>query len=158
MELKKVERRITTLKEHIKQSVYFKENRTLKRQYEALRSDYEAARKLTGFGAERKAQKALNTVNSFYEMNRAGLTLFDAADKYLRGVLQNRFDPNKLPPISAWEKELAGKLISKDALYREYYALKDETANVEQIQRSVKEILRSETEERTPMWARTMER
>ena len=143
-ELKKVERRIDTLKEHLRHSGHYKGNRRLNKQYEALRSKYDDARKLTGFGAERKAKKALEAASNFFEDNRAGLTLFAAADRYLRGVLQSRFDKNKLPPISMWEKELAGKLEARDSLYREYYALKDETQKVERIQRSVKDILHND--------------
>jgi len=71
--------------------------------------------------------------------------LYNAAEKYLREHLQKHFDPKKLPPIAAWEKKLAENLEAKDSLYREYYTFKDETAKVEKIQRSVKEILHSES-------------
>ncbi|MDR0288397.1 MAG: hypothetical protein LBI03_11925 [Clostridiales bacterium] len=75
---------------------------------------------------------------------------FDAAEKYLRGVLQGRFDPKKLPPITKWRDELDAKTADKETLYREYEKLKGETTNVEKIKRSVTEILHSETLERTP--------
>jgi len=142
-DLKPVNRRIDTLKKHIRHSENYKEHRSLKRQYNKLYTEYTTARKEKGFFAEPKAQKALDTANSFYEDNRAGLTLFDAADKYLHGVLQERFDPKKLPPIVAWKQELGGKMSEKAVLDREYTALKEETQKVEQIRRSVAEILHS---------------
>jgi hypothetical protein len=141
--LKKVERRIKTLKEHLVESGHYKEHRSLRRQYDRLYSEYTAAKKETGLFADRKAKKALEAANDFYESNRTGLTLFDAAERYLREHMQKHFDPKKLPPIGAWEKELASKLAEKDALYRDYYKLKDDTAKIEKIQRSVKEILHS---------------
>ena len=67
--------------------------------YDKLYSEYTAARKEKGLFAERKAQKVLDTANNFYEFNCTELTLFDAADKYLRSVFRERFDPKKLPPI-----------------------------------------------------------
>jgi len=142
--LKKTERRISTLKEHIAQSEHFKNNRKLKLRYDELYSEYEAARKSKGIDAERKARKALDAANRYYESNRAGLALFDSAARYLRDALQGRYDPKKLPPTTMWRQELAEKTAEKDALYREYYALKDETAKVEKIQRGVKEILHSD--------------
>jgi hypothetical protein len=151
-ELKKVNRRIDTLNEHIKYSEYFKEHRSLKRQYDTLYSKYTAAKNETGFLAERKAKKALDDANSFYEANRAGLTLFDAADKYLRGVLQEHFDPKKLPPITMWRKELADKMGERDGLSREYNKLKEETAKVEQIKKNVAEIMKSEAPKQTAVW------
>ncbi|MDR0292559.1 MAG: hypothetical protein LBH95_00195 [Oscillospiraceae bacterium] len=152
-DLKKVNRRIDTLKEHIKHSENYKEHRTVKRQYDKLYSEYTAARKETGFFAERKAQKALDAANNFYDTFSAELILFDAAEKYLRGVLQGRFDPKKLPPITMWRQELGTKTSEKNVLNREYTLLKEETAKVEKIKRSVMEILHSDelvqTTERT---------
>jgi len=148
-ELTKVERRITTLKEHLYQSGHFKEHRSLRRQYDRLYSEYTTAKKSTGFLAERKAKKALEAANDFYEANYTGLALYDAAEKYLREHMQKHFDLKKLPPISAWEKELATKLAEKDALSAEYHKLKDDTAKIEKIQRSAREIQRGESPERT---------
>jgi hypothetical protein len=153
-DLKKVNRRVDTLKEHIQQSEYYKEHRTVKRQYDKLYSEYTAARKETGFFAERKAKKALDAANDFYDMFSAELILFDAAEKYLRGVLQGRFDPKKLPPITMWRQELGTKTSEKNVLNREYTLLKEETAKVEKIKRSVTEILHSETLEHIPHKAR----
>ena len=100
--------------------------------------------------AERKVKKALDAVNDFKEVNHTELTLYNAAEKYLREHMGKHFDPNKLPPIKEWEKELAEKTAVKDALYIDYYKLKDDTARIEKIQWSVKEILHSDETERTP--------
>ena len=62
----------------------------------------------------------------------------------MREHLQKHYDPKKLPPIRAWEDELATKLAEKDSLYQKYYKLKEDTAKIEKIQRSVKEILHSD--------------
>jgi len=144
-DMKPVNRRIDTLKEHIRHSENYKGNRKVKRLYDALYAEYTATRKEPGLFAERKAQKALNTANGFYDINRAGLMLFDAADKYLRGVLQERFDPKKLPPIAMWREELSAKTAEREAMYREYQKLKRETQKVEQIRRNVTEIVGNET-------------
>jgi hypothetical protein len=58
--------------------------------------------------------------------------------------MQKHFDPNKLPPITKWKKELSEKTAAKSNLSGEYHNLRDETKRIEQIQRSAKEILRSE--------------
>ena len=73
--------------------------------------------------------------------------MYNAAEKYLKGVLQKRFDPNKLPPITKWKKELSEKNIARTKLSGEYNTLRDETKKIERIQRSVKEILRSEEQQ-----------
>ena len=156
-ELKKVERRVDALKEHLRQSGHFKEHQKLKRQYDKLYAEYTAAKKETGLFAERKAKKALETANAFYEANRTGLTLYDAAEKYLRGVLQEHFNPKNLPPITKWREELTVKTAAKESLYREYYVLKDETYKVEKIRASVKAILHNEMPERISARTQGME-
>jgi hypothetical protein len=75
--------------------------------------------------------------------------MFNNAEQYLRDVLQVRFDPKKLPPITKWREELAAKTAEKYSLYQEYYALKDETYKVEKIRASVKEIMQVEAPKRT---------
>jgi hypothetical protein len=74
---------------------------------------------------------------------------FYAAERYLRGVLQSRFDPSRLPPMTKWREERDAKTAECDALFAQYDALKAETHKVEQIKRGVDEILRGETAERT---------
>ena len=144
-DLKKTERRIDTLQEHLRHSSNYKDYRKIKNRYESLYSEYETARKATGFGAGRKAEKALAVANDYHEQYRSEIAMFESADKYLRDVLQERFDPKKLPPITKWRDELVAKIAEKDSLYRDYYALKDETYKVEKIRASVKSVLHNET-------------
>ena len=148
-DLKKIERRIDTLKDHLRHSDNFKKYRKLKNRYEDLYSQYQTAKKAKGFGSERKAKKALIAANEYHEQHCSQLAQFANAEQYLRNVLQERFDPKKLPPISRWQDELASKLAEKNTLYREYHTLKDETHKVEKIQASVKEILHNNSPQQT---------
>jgi hypothetical protein len=141
--LKKTERRIKTLNEHIRHSEHYKNGRKYKRQYDKLYSEYITAKDSKGLLAKRKAQKALDKVNTYHEANRTELTLYIAAEKYIRDVLQKRYDPTKLPQITKWKKELSEKTAAKSKLSGEYHRLRDETKKIERIQRSVKGILRS---------------
>jgi hypothetical protein len=140
--LKKTERRLETLGEHIKQSENFKSYRGYRAKSDKLYAEYQTAKNAGGLFAERKAQKALDAANAYYETNRMEITLFDAAEKYLKGVLQSRYDPKKLPPIAAWKNELAEKTAERAALYRDYEKLKTETQKVEQIKRTVEQIVK----------------
>ena len=104
-----------------------------------------------------KAKKAYETAEAYDWKYLNELQDYDNAEKYLRGVLQGRFDPKKSPPTSRWEKELAEKLAERDGLYAEYTKAKAETQKVEQIRRSVSEILHSEEPKRVPQKSRGME-
>ncbi|MDR2571258.1 MAG: MobA/MobL family protein [Oscillospiraceae bacterium] len=146
-ELKKTDRRIKTLNEHIRQSEYYKAGRKYKWQYDILNSEHKTAKNSKSLLAKRKAQKALDKVNAYYEANRTDLTLYNAAEKYLREVMQKHFDPIKMPPITKWKKELSEKTAAKAKLSGGYNTLRDETKKIERIQRSVKEILRSEEQQ-----------
>jgi hypothetical protein len=156
-DLKKVERRIDTLNEHFDQSAAFKSYRKHKVQYEKLYAQYDTLKTATGFGAKRKAEKALQAANEYHETYRSEIVMYEKAERYLKDVLQERFDPKKQPPVAKWREEYATKLAEKDALYREYYAVKEETAKVEQIRRGVTDILRSEAPGRSPKRAQGME-
>jgi hypothetical protein len=142
--LKKVERRLETLDEHIRQSENFKNGRRQKTHYEKLYAEYKTARKSTGFFAERKAQKALYTARDYYESNRAEIALHDAAERYMRDVLRERFDVKKLPPITKWKEERAAKTAEQKALHADYYRLRDEVKNAEAIKRNVEQLTRAD--------------
>jgi hypothetical protein len=147
-QIKKNERRLKTLDEHTKQGAYFKQFRGHKAKYDKLYAEYETLRKSTGMFSERKAQKALDTANAYYEAHRMELTLCDAAERYLKGVLQSHYDPKKLPPITEWRKEQTVKTAERAALYQQYEKLKDETQKVEQFKRTVEQMLKSQEPER----------
>jgi hypothetical protein len=139
---KPVERRLKTLDEHIRHSENFKAYRGHKARYDKLYAEYTTLKKPTGLFAERKARKALGDANAYREANRAEITLFDAAERYLKDVLQERFDPKKLPPITKWKEERAAKIAEKDKLHREYLKLKDEIREVEIVRKAAERIAR----------------
>ena len=62
------------------------------------------------------------------------------------------------PPITKWREELTAKTAESVSLYREYKTLKDETAKVEKIKRSVIDILHSDEPKREPQKSQDMER
>jgi hypothetical protein len=100
---KPIDRRLKTLDEHIKHSENFKDYRGYKARYDKLYAEYKTAKDGAGLFAERKAKKALENANAYYEANRAEITLCEAAERYLKGVLQARFDPKNL--AAAYEVE-----------------------------------------------------
>jgi chromosome segregation ATPase len=104
-ELKKVERRLKTLDEHIRHSGNFKGYRGHNTKYEKLYAQYTTIKKAGGFGVERKAQKALTTANEYHETYRIEIAMYENAEKYLREVMQGHFDIKKLPPITKWQAE-----------------------------------------------------
>ena len=149
-DMKPVVRRINTLKEHLRHSENFKKYRKIKQQYDELYSLYKIAQNAKGFGAKRKEQKALNTFNAYVEEHRPEITMYDSSEKYFRDVLQKRYDPKKLPPITKWRGELVAKEAEREAMYQEYAILKNETQQVEQIRQSVTEIIQDENHKTQP--------
>ena len=144
-ELKKVECRLATLDEHIKHSGNYKAYRPKKAQYEKLYAQYTTIQKAGGLFAERKAQKALDAANEFYETNRMEITLYEAAERYLKDVLQEHFDPKKLPPVSKWQAEHKEKTADKQRLDVAFREVWNNTAAVEKIKRSFDDILNDGT-------------
>jgi hypothetical protein len=107
-----------------------------------LNAEYETLKKSSGFGAARKAEKALAAARGYYETHRMGITLFEAAERYLKGVLQSHYDPKKLPPLTKWKEERAAKVAEKGKLQQEYTALKNEIREVEIIRKVADNIAR----------------
>jgi hypothetical protein len=130
--IKKVNKRIDTLKEHLRQSENYKQYRKIAAHYDALNA---AAENATGLFAKSKAEKARKDTQDFYRDHEHEIGMFRDAEKYLKGVLQSRFDPKKLPPIKRWQNELAAKFAERDALDGVYYKLKDEIKHVETLKR-----------------------
>ncbi|MDR0905015.1 MAG: MobA/MobL family protein [Oscillospiraceae bacterium] len=142
--MKPIERRIKTLDEHLLHAENFKRNRKVYGQYNALYSQYKTLKDVTGFGAKKRAQKALDAANDFHSEHRNELFEYAAAEQYLKAVLQSRFDPKKLPPIAAWKSERDAKTAERAALYRDYCAIKSEVKEVEVIRRNVEKLLAGE--------------
>ena len=84
--------------------------------------------------------------------------MYETAEQYLKGVLQQHFDPKKLPPVSKWTAERDNLTSVKKRLDAEYSKLWHETAAVEKIKRSVDDILRDETGERRPRRVQSIDR
>ena len=154
-DLRTVERRIDTLNNHLGHSENFKKYRKIAEKRDALYAEYKTLSQ-QGLFSKGKAQKAFEAAESYEWKHLNALQDYDNAEKYFRGVLQGRFDPKKLP-IAKWREELSAKTAERDSLYREYTSLKDETQKVEQIRRSVREIIQSESSERKPKQTRGME-
>jgi peptidoglycan hydrolase CwlO-like protein len=152
--LKKVEQRIETLDEHIKQGENRKKYRGYKARYDKLYGEYTTALKSKGFGAKRKAEKALETANNYYENFRAEIVLCEAAQKHLTGVMNGK---STAIPLENWKAEHTKLAGEKNALYREYYTLKDEVSQVEKIRQHIEDIMRVDSRERPPIKAHDME-
>jgi hypothetical protein len=139
---KPIDRRLKTLDEHIRHSENFKAHRGCKARYDKMYAEYKVAKNRAGLFAERKAKKALENASAYYEANRAEITLCEAAEKYLKDVLQARFDPKKLPPITKWKAEREKLKADMDRLRQEYLRLKDEIREVEIVRKAAEQIAR----------------
>jgi hypothetical protein len=134
-QIKKTERRVTTLDKHLEHSANFKKYWGVKAQYDKLISEADAAQKATGFFVKSKIEKARAAAQDFYETHSSEITIFRAAEKYLSGVLQKRFDPKQLPPIKRWESERGACKQELGGLYSEYHSLKSDVQDAETIKR-----------------------
>lgn len=84
--------------------------------------------------------------------------MYENAERYLRDVLQERFDIQKLPPISKWNEELKTKTAERQSLAHEYTALKKEVDEVYKIQRNVRDFLDDEWQRGPPQRDKNAER
>ncbi len=143
--LNKIDRRMKMLDEHIKQAGIYKQYGGIKAKYDKLCAEHKTLEKASGFGAKRKAQKALDTANEYYEAHRMELTLHNAAVRYLQEVQRGH---DSLPHPSTWEAERAKLQTERKTLTQEYSILKDEVKQVEIIRRHVEDLVREESRER----------
>jgi len=72
---------------------------------------------------------------------------YEASERYLKGVLQEHFDPKKLPPIAKWKAEIEELTAERNGLNQQYNTLKDEVKEAEQIRKSIYSIMRQEQRE-----------
>ena len=117
--LKSIERRLKVLDDHIEQAGYYQEFKDIYIKY--------------------TQQKPKNQEN-FREAHRREITLYEAAEKYLKQHLNGHSFTRQT--LKTWKSELAELTAKKDNLYKEYDSLKEETREVEQIKRSVESIMR----------------
>ncbi len=130
--LKPVERRLKTLDEHIRQAEDYLQFREINRQYRQQKP---------------KLQK------DFYNAHHKEMTLFEAADRYLKGVMNGR----TTLPTKAWRAERDKLTADKKQLDGEYRALENDIAKFEKIRKNVYAIMREEQRREQPTRARDME-
>jgi hypothetical protein len=156
--IKKLNRRVDTLDKHIQHSENFRAYRKFKVKYNALYAEYKAVQKAGGLFAKSKAQKVLDAANSYAEEYRAEIALFTAAEKYLRGVLQDRFDPKSQPPLKNWRDERETCKQELGGLRSEYETYKSEIQNAGTIKRyAVSLMLPDEPQEQSRRQSRAWE-
>jgi len=114
--VKYIERRLTTLDEHIRQGDVYLKHRELYAEYQRL--------------GPRKQPK-------FYEEHRAELMLFEAAKRYLDAHLNG----HELP-LDTWKKEREKLAAEGGEFSREYAALKEQVLDVESVQWTAERIMR----------------
>ena len=93
--LKPIERRLKALDEHIQQAEYYLEFRAIHKEYK-----------------QQKPKKQ----DAFCESNRRELSLYESAERYLKGVMNGK----TTLPIKTWKAERAKLLADKKPLYQEY--------------------------------------
>jgi len=74
--------------------------------------------------------------DSFYETHRTELTLYEAAERFLKANLDGKTLNTK-----AWKKEVSELTAEKDNLYQSYRQLKEGVRQIGIVRRSVKHIL-----------------
>ena len=132
-QLKPIDRRLKTLDEHISNAEKYFQYRDIYRKYKQQKP---------------KKQEA------FYESHRMELTHYEAAERYLNAVMNGKTGI----PLKAWTAERDKLNGEKKQLTQQYYALKDEVKEVEQIRRNVYSILREENGREQSTRAQAIER
>ncbi len=123
--MKPIDRRLKTLDEHISNAEKYFQYRDIFKEYKQQKP---------------KKQEA------FYESHRMELTHYEAAERYLNAVVNGKTSI----PLKAWKAEREKLNGEKKQLTRQYYVLKDEVKEVEQIRRNVYSILREENGRELP--------
>ena len=131
--LKRTERRLKTLDEHIKQADNYFEFKEIYEKYK-----------------QQKPKKQ----DAFYESHRRELMLYEYAERYLTGVMNGK----TTLPTKKWKAEREALTAERSQLYREYVSLKTEVDEVYKIQRSIKDIMREEARDKQSQRPRRMDR
>jgi prefoldin subunit 5 len=139
--LQPFKRRIKTLDEHLRHSDNFTKYSKIAKQRDELSAAAYALEK-QGFFSKGKAQKAREKSEAYAWKHRNALVDYDAAEKYLRGVLQKRFDPKNIPS-GKWRQERETLAQELGGLTTEYEVLNDEIREVELIRKSAEEVQRA---------------
>ncbi len=131
--LKPIDRRLKTLDEHISNAEKYMQYRSIYRQYKQQKP---------------KKQEA------FYETHRMELTHYEAASRYLDGVLNGR----TTLPTKAWKAERDKLNAERLKLSYQYSVLKDEVKEVEQIRKSINRFMQEEKQREQPIQRHDIER
>jgi hypothetical protein len=123
--LNKMDRRMKTLDEHIRQSGVYAECKPFYDQYRQTKPKKQAA---------------------YYETHRDKIVLFEAAERYIKGVMNGR--PGL--PVREWKTERAKLTAERKTLSQEYFKLKEEVRQAEIIRRNVEDVMREDLRERQP--------
>jgi len=124
-EIKKVDRRIDTLKTHLKQVEIRRKRKKVYEHYNQL-----------------KGKKA----DAFYDKHFAEIQEYEKARDYIKAVLNGRTDI----PVKKWEAELEKLTSTRFSLCEDYYRLRDDTRNVELIRRGAENIMREQPQRTEP--------
>jgi hypothetical protein len=116
--LKPIDRRLKTLDEHIKQTEILAKHKAVYKRY-----------------TEQKPKDR----DRFYEANRAEITLYEAAVRYMKEHLNGR----TAIPLKAWKSEQAKLTSEQFALATEYKSLKGDVRAVETIRRYAESVERT---------------
>ena len=121
--LNKSDRRIKVLDEHIRQANIYMAHKDVYEQY--------------------RQEKNPKKQSAFWENHQPEITLYQAAERYLKEIMNGRTGL----PVKAWKDERTALAAGKAELNQEYARIKAEVQQVEIIQRNVDNILREETRE-----------
>ena len=134
--IKKAERRLDTLSQHITQ-------------YESRRAHRAVYNEYAGIKNNPKKREA------YYTKHKTEIEAFKDAREYLNTVMNGRTDP---PPIKDWRKEQQSLTAAKYAACERYYALQDDVWSVEQLRKGAENIMREDVQERQPRRAQDVDR
>jgi hypothetical protein len=134
-------RRLKTLDLHLAHSDNFKKYRKIADKRDALNAEAYTLEK-QGFFSKGKAQKAREKADDYEWRNLNALQDYDVAEKYLRGVLQKRFDPAKIP-VAKWRQERETLAQELGGLNTEYTVLNDRIREVELIRKCAEDVHRA---------------
>jgi hypothetical protein len=134
-------RRIKTLDEHLWHSANFTKYRKIAERRDALSAEANALEK-QGFFSKGKAKQAREKSDAYDWKHLDALQEYDKAEKYLRGVLQKRFNPANIP-ASKWKSERETLAQEKGGLNTQYELLKEKVRDVEIIRKYAEEVQRT---------------
>ena len=147
-EVRKAERRLGTLSEHLAhvenmnnhKSIYKKYKSLAPKKSEAMNSINPFTRKKAVLEYETSTRKQ----EAYYDKHGEEIQAYQNAKKYFDSVMNGR---NTLP-VKEWQSEQKKLLAKRYNLCDKYYSLKDEIKNVEVIRRSVEKIINEDVHNR----------